>query len=69
MADEDKKVEEAQEPTADQVELVGEAKKAKAEAVEALPKAEKAEVPQAAKIAAKPSQDADGLHAAAEGRL
>ena len=38
MADEDKKVEEAQEPTADQVELVGETKKAEAEAIEEFPR-------------------------------
>ena len=69
MADEEKKVEEAQEPTPEQVELVGEAKKAEAEAVEALPKVEKAEVPKAEKTAAKPSQDAEGLQAAPEGRL
>ena len=56
MADEDKKVEEVQEPAADQVELVGEAEKAEAAAVEALPKVEKAAVPQAAKTDAKPSK-------------
>ena len=57
MADEDKKVEEAQEaPAADQVELVGEAKKAEAEAVEALPKAQKAEAPKPEKVADKPSK-------------
>ena len=56
MADEDKKVEEAQEPTADQVELVGEAKKAEAEAIEALPKVEKAEAPKPEKVAEKPSK-------------
>ncbi|MFL6765416.1 MAG: 50S ribosomal protein L5, partial [Sphingomicrobium sp.] len=56
MADEDKKVEEAQEPTADQVELVGEAKKAEAEAIEALPKVEKAEAPKPDKVAEKPSK-------------
>ena len=60
MADEDKKVEEAQEPTADQVELVAEAKKAQAEAVQALPKAEKAEVPKAAKTDSKPSKTPKG---------
>jgi large subunit ribosomal protein L5 len=58
MADNEKKVEEAQpdEAVTEQVELVGEAKKAEAEAIEALPKVEKAEVPQAAKTAAKPSK-------------
>jgi large subunit ribosomal protein L5 len=60
MADEDKKVEEAQEPAADQVELVGEAKKAEAEAVEALPKVEEASVPQAKKTAAAPSKTPKG---------
>ena len=55
MADE-KKVEEAQEPVTEQVELVGEAAKAEAEAIEALPKVEVAEVPQAEKPAAKPSK-------------
>src|SRR5690348_2488100 len=57
MADEDKKVEEAQEaPAADKVELVGEAKKAEAEAVEALPKVQKAEAPKPEKVADKPSK-------------
>jgi large subunit ribosomal protein L5 len=55
MADE-KKVEEAQEPVTEQVELVGEAAKAEAEAIKALPKVEEAEVPQAEKPAAKPSK-------------
>ena len=45
MADEDKKVEEGQEPAPDEVELVSEAKKAKAEAIAALPTVEKAEAP------------------------
>ena len=51
MADKEKKVDEAQEPVTEQVEVerVGEAEKAEAEAVEALPKVEAAEVPQAAK--------------------
>jgi large subunit ribosomal protein L5 len=53
MADENNKVEEGQEPSADKVELVAEAKKAKAEAVEALPKAEKAETPKPEKVAGK----------------
>jgi large subunit ribosomal protein L5 len=56
MADEKNKVEEGQEPTADQVELVGEAKKAEAEAIEALPKVEKAEAPKPEKVAEKPSK-------------
>src|SRR6185437_16891425 len=58
MADEDKKVEEAQEPATEQVEVerVGEAKKAEAEAVEALPKAEKAEAPKPDKVADEPSK-------------
>jgi large subunit ribosomal protein L5 len=56
MADKEKKVEEAQEPVAEQVELVGEAAKAEAEAIEALPKVEEAEVPKAEKTAAKPSK-------------
>ena len=57
MAEEDKKVEEAQEaPAADKVELVGEAKKAEAEAVEARPKAQKAEAPKPEKVADKPSK-------------
>jgi large subunit ribosomal protein L5 len=60
MADEDKKIEEGQEPAPDQVELVGEAKKAEAEALESLPKVQKAEVPQAAKTDAKPSKTPKG---------
>ncbi len=57
MADEDKKVEEAQEqPATVEVELVGEAEKAEAQAIEALPKVEAAEVPKADKTAAKPSK-------------
>jgi large subunit ribosomal protein L5 len=56
MADKEKKVEEAQEPATEQVELVGEAAKAEAEAIEALPKVVEAEVPQAEKPAAKPSK-------------
>ena len=59
MADEDKKVEEAQEQTATEqveVERVGDAEKAEAEAIEALPKVEEASVPQAAKTDAKPSK-------------
>jgi large subunit ribosomal protein L5 len=62
MADKEKKVEEAEAPATEQVEVerVGEAEKAEAEAVEALPKAEKAEVPQAAKTDAKPSKTPKG---------
>src|SRR6185503_7650274 len=59
MADEDKKVEEAQEQLATEqveVERVGDAEKAEAEAIEALPKVEEAAVPQAAKTDAKPSK-------------
>jgi len=55
MADEKNKVEEAEAPAPDQVELVGEAEKAQAEAIEALPKVEEAAVP-AAKPATKPSK-------------
>jgi len=60
MADEDKKVEEAEAPAAEQVELVSEAKKAEAEAIEALPKVEEAAVPQAKKTAAEPSKTPKG---------
>src|SRR3954451_85121 len=58
MADEKNKVEEAQEPATEQVEVerVGEAEKAEAEAIEALPKVEEAQVPKAEKPAAKPSK-------------
>jgi large subunit ribosomal protein L5 len=60
MADEDKKVDEAQEqPAAEQqaeVERGGDAEKAEAEAIEALPKVQEAAVPQAEKPAGKPSQ-------------
>src|SRR5690348_6147686 len=60
MADEDKKVEEAQEAPATEeqveVERVGDAEKAEAEAIEALPKVEEAAVPKAAKTDAKPSK-------------
>src|SRR6476469_9589211 len=51
MADEKNKVEEAEAPAPDQVELVGEAEKAQAEAIEALPKVEAAAEP-----ATKPSK-------------
>jgi large subunit ribosomal protein L5 len=58
MADKEKKVEQAEEPAAEQVEVerVGDAAKAEAKAIEALPKVEDAEVPQAAKTTAKPSK-------------
>jgi large subunit ribosomal protein L5 len=58
MADDDKKIEDAQEPATEQVEVerVGEAKKAEAEAIEALPKVEKAEAPKPEKVAEKPSK-------------
>ena len=56
MADKEKKVEEAQEPVTQEVELVGDAAKAEAEAIKALPKVEEAEVPKAGKTAAKPSK-------------
>ena len=47
MADKEKKVEEAEAPATEQVEVerVGEAEKAESEAIEALPKVEEAEVP------------------------
>ena len=60
MADEDKKVEAAETPAAEQVELVGETKKAEAEAIEALPKVEEAAVPKAKKTDAKPSKTPKG---------
>src|SRR6185369_4947986 len=58
MADKEKKVEEAEAPATEQVEVerVGEAEKAQAEAIEALPKVEEASVPKADKTAAKPSK-------------
>ena len=58
MADKEKKVDEAQEPVTEQVEVerVGDAEKAKAEAIEALPKVEEASVPKAEKTASKPSK-------------
>src|SRR3954451_6253348 len=58
MADDDKKIEDEQEPATEQVEgeRVGEAKKAEAEAIEALPKVEKAEAPKPEKGAEKPSK-------------
>jgi large subunit ribosomal protein L5 len=56
MADEEKKVGEAEAPVTEQTERVGEAKKAEAEAVEALPKAEKAEAPKPEKVAEKPAK-------------
>ena len=53
MADEKTKVEEAEAPATETVEVerVGEAKKAEAEAIEALPKVEEAEAPKPAKVA------------------
>lgn len=62
MAEKEKKVEEAQEPVTEQVEVerVGEAEKAEAEAIEALPKVETADVPKAAKTADKPSKTPKG---------
>src|ERR671920_1229791 len=58
MADKEKKVEEAEAPATEQVEVerVGEAEKAESEAIEALPKVEEAAVPQAEKTAAQPSK-------------
>lgn len=60
MADKEKKVEEAQEPAAEQVELVGEAAKAEAAAIEALPKVEKAEPPKPEKVAETPAKVPSG---------
>jgi large subunit ribosomal protein L5 len=62
MADKEKKVDEAQEPVTEQVEVerVGDAAKAEAEAIEALPKVEEAAVPKAAKTDAKPSKTPKG---------
>src|SRR5947209_18429145 len=64
MADKEKKVDEAQEPVAEQaeqqIELVGEAKKAEAEAIEALPKVEKAEAPKPEKVADQPAKTPAG---------
>ena len=58
MADNEKKVEEAEAPGTEQVEVerVGDAEKAQAEAVEALPKVEKAEAPKPEKVADNPSK-------------
>jgi large subunit ribosomal protein L5 len=58
MADKEKKVEEAEAPATEQVEVerVGEAQKAEAEAIEALPRVEKAEAPKPEKVADKPSK-------------
>ena len=69
MADKEKKVEEAEVPATEQVELVGEAsEKAEAEAIEALPKVEEAECRRPRRW--PPSrQDAGGLRAAAQARL
>ena len=62
MADKEKKVEEAEAPVTEQVEVerVGEAEKAEAEAIEALPKVETADVPKAEKTADKPSKTPKG---------
>ena len=62
MADKEKKVEEAEAPATEQVEVerVGEAEKAEAEAVEALPKVEEAAVPKAENTPAKPSKTPKG---------
>jgi large subunit ribosomal protein L5 len=59
MADKEKKVDEAQEPVTEQVELVGDAAKADAEAIEALPKVEKAEAPKPEKVAEKVAKPAN----------
>jgi len=58
MADEKNKVEEAEAPATEQVEVerVGDEEKAEAAAIEALPKVEKAEAPKPAKVADKPSK-------------
>jgi large subunit ribosomal protein L5 len=58
MADKEKKLDEAQEPVAEQVEVerVGDAAKAEAEAVEALPKVEEAEAPKPEKVAKEPGK-------------
>ena len=58
MADKEKKVEEAQEPVTEQVEVerVGEAEKAEDKAIEALPRVEKAEAPKPEKVAEKPAK-------------
>jgi large subunit ribosomal protein L5 len=62
MADKEKKVEEAEAPATEQVEVerVGETQKAEAEAVDALPKVETADVPKAAKTADNPSKAPKG---------
>jgi large subunit ribosomal protein L5 len=58
MADNEKKVEDVQEPATEQVEVerVGEAEKAEAEAIEALPKVEAAEAPKPEKVAKEPGK-------------
>jgi large subunit ribosomal protein L5 len=56
MADEEKKVDEAEAPVAEETERVGESEKAEAEAIESLPKAEKAETPKPEKVAEKPAK-------------
>ena len=75
MADNEKKVDEAQEaPATEQVEVarVGDAEKAEAEAVEALPQVEKAEAPKPAKVAksvAKPANYTPRLKTDYEDRI
>jgi large subunit ribosomal protein L5 len=74
MADKEKKVEEAEAPATEQVEVerVGEAAKVEAEAVEALPKAEKAEAPKPEKVAksvAKPANYTPRLKTDYEDRI
>ena len=58
MADEEKKVQEAEQPATEQVEVerVGDSAKAEAEAINALPKVDEASVPKAAKTGRKPSK-------------
>ena len=74
MADNEKKVEEAEAPATEQVEVarVGDAEKAEAEAVEALPQVEKAEAPKPAKVAksvAKPANYTPRLKTDYEDRI
>jgi len=74
MADNEKKVDEAEAPATEQVEVarVGDAAKAQAESVEALPKVEKAEAPKPEKVAksvAKPANYTPRLKADYEDRI
>ena len=74
MADNEKKVEEAEAPATEQIEAarVGDAEKAEAEAVEALPKVEKAEAPKPEKVAksvAKPANYTPRLKTDYEDRI